>query len=72
MKFEMVEIGMFRLPGLMVVDDDENPVREEDIVAMREWAAEDPKKHGKEVIQEKRVWAFKNEKQRNYFIMRWG
>jgi len=72
MKFEMVEVGMFRLPGLMIEEDEENPIPEAAIEEMREWANIDPKKHGKEINPKKKLWAFRNEKQRNYFIMRWG
>jgi len=72
MKFKTIEVGIFRLPGLMIEEDEEHPIREEDLTEMRAWAAEDPKKHGKELIPAKNIWAFKNDKQRNYFIMKWG
>ena len=72
MKFDMVEIGMFRLPGIVIQEDEENKVTEEQLTNLREWASEDPKARGKEINPSKNIWMFKNDKQRNYFIMRWG
>jgi hypothetical protein len=72
MKFDMVEIGMFNLPGIVIQDDEENKVSATQLQELREWANEDPKARGKEINEHKRIWMFKNDKQRNYFIMRWG
>lgn len=68
----MVEVGLFRLPGVIINDTEDDPINESVITEMRLWANNDPKKHGKEMCTARRLWAFKNEKQRNYFIMRWG
>lgn len=69
----MVEVGMFRLPGLMIAkdeDEDAQPVSEETFSQIREWCVQH--KCGKEINETKHVWMFKKEKERNFFLMRWG
>ena len=73
MKFNMIEVGLFRLPGVVVMpneDEDAPPIPESTFEEMRAWAEQH--KCGKEVNEGKHIWMFKKEKERNFFLMRWA
>lgn len=70
MEVKMVELGLFRLPGLVIEDTEEETLSLETILEMREWSK--TYNCGKEVNANKKIWSFKNEKQRNFFLMRWA
>lgn len=66
MEVKLVEVGLFKLPGLIIETDISNERLEE----MRDWAKEH--KTGREIDVDRKMWVFRNEKQRNFFIMRWS
>lgn len=71
MKFKMVDIGMFKLPGVVIEkNEDEDDLLRGILDEVREWTSEH--KIGKEINCDKNIWMFKNDNQRNFFIMRWG
>lgn len=64
MKFERCEVGMFRLPGLTITKDGYNPELHEEQV---KWA----KENNCGTPMTEYLWSFRNEKQRDWFILRW-
>lgn len=71
-KLEKCQVGMFKLPGLIVqLEDDEGqlmPLPEETLNEISQWCLTN---HcGKSMTQ--RLWSFKNEKQRDIFILKWS
>lgn len=66
METKFVETGIFRLPGLVI----ESEITDEVYNQMIEWSKEN--NIGRVLNQDKKIWSFRNEKQRNFFIMRWG
>jgi len=65
-----VEVGMFRLPGVVVfANDSEQPLDEEKIKEMDEWANSE-QGTGKRLTDV--LWSFKNVSQRDWFILRWS
>ena len=70
MKLKTCEVGMFRLPGVVV----ERPEDTSDVnwelllVEMEAWASET--NCGKRMTDY--LWSFRNEKQRDMFILKWS
>lgn len=66
------EVGMFRLPGIIVEDDtDENTtkVSEEDLKEMEDWCNSE---FGTGMRMTDRLFSFRKESQRDWFILRWS
>jgi len=64
MKFERCEVGMFRLPGLTINREGYDPELHKQQV---EWARE----NNCGMPMTEYLWSFRNEKQRDWFILRW-
>jgi hypothetical protein len=64
MKFERCEVGMFRLPGLTIGKEGYDPELHE---KQKEWA----KENNCGTPMTEYLWSFRNEKQRDWFILRW-
>lgn len=63
---------MFRLPGLIIEDsDDENttPVSEEQLKEMEDWCNSE---FGTGMRMTERLFSFRKESQRDWFILRWS
>jgi hypothetical protein len=58
-------VGMFKLPGISF---DKNQITEELANEMEEWCKEN--KCGTRMTD--RLWSFKSEKKRDWFILRWS
>ncbi|NBR62525.1 MAG: hypothetical protein EBT86_13030 [Actinobacteria bacterium] len=72
MKLKTCEVGMFRLPGIIVEDDeDENKtkVSEEQLKEMEEWCNSE---FGTGVRMTDRLFSFRKESQRDWFILKWS
>jgi hypothetical protein len=72
MKLKTCEVGMFRLPGVIVEDDnDENKtkVSEEQLKEMEEWCNSE---FGTGVRMTDRLFSFRKESQRDWFILKWS
>jgi hypothetical protein len=72
MKLKTCEVGMFRLPGLIIEDsDDENttPVSEEQLKEMEDWCNSE---FGTGMRMTERLFSFRKESQRDWFILRWS
>ena len=66
MKIETCEVGMFRLPGVVL---DKEEMTEEKILEMDEWAQSE---QGCGTRMTEVLWSFKKESQRDWFILRWS
>lgn len=65
MKITNVEVGMFKLPGVLL---DKEEVTEELLQEINEWCEQN--NCGKHMTGT--LWSFKKEKQRDMFIIRWS
>jgi hypothetical protein len=59
-----VEVGMFRLPGLVF---EKGQLSEELLVEMKQWAEAE----GVGMSMTENLWSFKKEAHREWFILRW-
>jgi hypothetical protein len=66
------EVGMFRLPGIVIEDDDDETavkVTEEQLKEMEEWCNSE---FGTGMRMTDRLFSFRKESQRAWFILRWS
>jgi hypothetical protein len=66
MKMERVEVGMFKLPGLVL---DKEEMTEEKIAELDEWVKSE---QGTGTRMTEVLWSFRNESQREWFILKWS
>lgn len=66
MKMETCEVGMFRLPGVVLSKDE---MTEEKLHEMDEWRLTE---QGVGTRMTDLLWSFKSESQRDWFILRWS
>lgn len=66
MRMEACEVGMFRLPGLVIAKED---MTEALLHEMDEWRLTE---QGVGTRMTDLLWSFKTEAQRNWFILRWS
>lgn len=66
MKMERVEVGMFKLPGLVL---DKEEMTEEKIAELDEWLKSE---QGTGTRMTEVLWSFRNESQREWFILKWS
>jgi hypothetical protein len=73
MKLTKCEVGMFKLPGILVEndDDDENKtsVTEDQLKEMEDWCNSE---FGKGMRMTERLFSFRKESQRDWFVLRWS
>ncbi len=72
MKLKTCEVGMFRLPGVIVEDDDgedTTAVSEEELKEMEDWCNSE---FGTGMRMTERLFSFRKESQRDWFILRWS
>jgi hypothetical protein len=63
------EVGMFRLPGLTVEAEEEETITEEQLKEMEEWCNGE---FGKGMRMTDKLFSFRKESQRDWFILRWS
>jgi hypothetical protein len=66
MKIETCEVGMFRLPGIVLNKDE---MTEEKLHEMDDWRQSE---QGVGTRMTDLLWSFKTESQRDWFILRWS
>jgi hypothetical protein len=66
MKMETCEVGMFRLPGVVL---DKEEVTEDNLHEMDKWRQTE---QGVGTRMTDLLWSFKTEAQRDWFILRWS
>lgn len=72
MKLKTCEVGMFRLPGIVIEDDDNEDaisVSEIQLKEMEDWCNSE---FGKGMRMTDRLFSFRKESQRDWFILRWS
>ena len=72
MKLKTCEVGMFRLPGIVIEDSDTEdaiPVSEIQLKEMEDWCNSE---FGKGMRMTDRLFSFRKESQRDWFILRWS
>jgi hypothetical protein len=63
------EVGLFRLPGILIEADEEEVIPEEKLTEIDEWSKSE-QGTGKRMTD--KLWSFKTEAQRDWFILRWS
>jgi hypothetical protein len=66
MKMKTCEVGLFRLPGVVI---DKEEINNERLAEMDAWAAS-PQGVGKRMTET--LWSFRKESQRDWFILKWS
>ena len=69
MIFKTCEVGMFRLPGLVIESEEEETISEESLKEMEDWCNCE---FGKGMRMTERLFSFRKESQRDWFILRWS
>ncbi len=69
MKIKTCEVGMFRLPGIVIEPEDEETITEEQLKEMEEWCNSE---FGTGMRMTGRLFSFRKESQRDWFILRWS
>ena len=66
MKMKTCDVGLWRLPGVVI---DKEEINEERLAEMDAWA-NSPQGVGKRMTET--LWSFKKESQRDWFILKWS
>lgn len=72
MKLKTCEVGMFRLPGILIEngeDKDSPDITEEQLTEIETWSKSE---QGTGQRMTDRLWSFRTESQRDWFILRWS
>lgn len=69
MKLKTCEVGMFRLPGLVIEAEEEETITEEQLKEMEDWCNSE---FGTGMRMTGRLFSFRKESQRDWFILRWS
>lgn len=69
MIFKTCEVGMFRLPGIVIEAEPDEEIPEEQIKEMEEWCNSE---FGTGMRMSGRLFSFRKESQRDWFILRWS
>jgi len=69
MKIVNCEVGMFRLPGIVIEAEEEETITEEQLKEMEDWCNSE---FGKGMRMTDTLFSFRKESQRSWFILRWS
>jgi len=69
MKIVNCEVGMFRLPGIIIEAEEEETVTEEQLKEMEDWCNSE---FGTGIRMTGKLFSFRKESQRDWFILRWS
>ena len=69
MKLTQCEVGMFKLPGLIISAEEGEELNETQLNEMEEWCNSE---FGKGTRMTKTLFSFRKESQRSWFILRWS
>jgi hypothetical protein len=69
MKIVNCEVGMFRLPGVIIEAEEDETITEEQIKLMEEWCNSE---FGTGMRMTDKLFSFRKESQRSWFILRWS
>lgn len=63
------EVGMFRLPGIVIEAEEEETISEEQLKEMEDWCNSE---FGTGMRMTGKLFSFRKESQRDWFILRWS
>jgi len=69
MNLKTCEVGMFKLPGIIIEADENETITEEQLKEMEDWCNSE---FGKGMRMTERLFSFRKESQRDWFILRWS
>jgi hypothetical protein len=69
MIFKTCEVGMFRLPGVVIESEEDETISEEALKEMEDWCNSE---FGTGMRMTERLFSFRKESQRDWFILRWS
>ncbi len=69
MKLKTCEVGMFRLPGIVIEAEEEETISEEQLKEMEDWCNSE---FGTGMRMTGKLFSFRKESQRDWFILRWS
>ena len=69
MIFKTCEVGMFRLPGIVIEAEEDEIITEEQLKEMEDWCNSE---FGKGMRMTDKLFSFRKESQRDWFILRWS
>jgi hypothetical protein len=69
MIFKQCEVGMFRLPGIIVEAEKDETISEERLKEMEDWCNSE---FGTGMRMTERLFSFRKESQRDWFILKWS
>jgi hypothetical protein len=69
MKLKTCEVGMFRLPGIVIETDEDEIITEDQLKEMEDWCNSE---FGTGMRMTDKLFSFRKESQRDWFILRWS
>jgi len=69
MKLTKCEVGMFKLPGIIVSANEDEELTPEQLQEIEEWCNSE-QGTGKRMTDT--LWSFRKESQRDWFVLRWS
>jgi hypothetical protein len=69
MIFKTCEVGMFRLPGIVIEAEEEELITEDQLKEMEDWCNSE---FGTGMRMTDKLFSFRKESQRDWFILRWS
>jgi hypothetical protein len=69
MKIVNCEVGMFRLPGVIIEAEQDETITEDQIKQMEDWCNSE---FGTGMRMTDKLFSFRKESQRSWFILRWS
>ena len=69
MKIVNCEVGMFRLPGVIIEAEQDKTITEDQIKQMEDWCNSE---FGTGMRMTDKLFSFRKESQRSWFILRWS
>ena len=69
MKLKTCEVGMFRLPDIIVEAEEEETISEEQLKEMEDWCNSE---FGTGMRMTDKLFSFRKESQRDWFVLRWS
>jgi hypothetical protein len=69
MKLQTCEVGMFRLPGIVIEAEEDEVITEGQLKEMEEWCNSE---FGTGMRMTDKLFSFRKESQRDWFILKWS
>ena len=69
MKLKTCEVGMFRLPGIIIEAEEEETITEDLLKEMEDWCNSE---FGTGMRMTDKLFSFRKDSQRDWFVLRWS